>query len=64
MTEKEPKKLGHPYTLKGGRALKVYLDTDTITLATRLGDGNLSAGIRKAVGLLNTLRQLPVTPVD
>lgn len=32
-----------------GKAVAVYLDSDTIGAARKIGDGNLSAGIRKAV---------------
>jgi hypothetical protein len=39
---------GRPPVLTGGRRVEVYLDDRTIELARKLGDGNLSAGLRKA----------------
>jgi hypothetical protein len=34
--------------LEGGSGRMVYLDSKTVNILTALGDGNLSAGIRKA----------------
>ena len=39
-----------------GSACTVYLDSDTVDAARTIGNGNLSAGIRKAVA---TFAQLP-----
>ena len=39
-----------------GSAFTVYLNSDTVETARAIGDGNLSAGIRKAVA---TFAQLP-----
>ncbi len=33
----------------GGRKVNTYLDEDSISIATRLGDGNVSSGIRRAL---------------
>lgn len=41
--------LGRPAEMQGGKRVNVYLDSKSIALALRLGDGNLSAGIRKAL---------------
>jgi len=35
--------------LSGGRKVNTYLDADSIAIATRLGNGNVSEGIRKAL---------------
>jgi post-segregation antitoxin (ccd killing protein) len=39
---------GRPETIKG-KACNVYLDADSLATAGRLGDGNVSAGIREAL---------------
>lgn len=36
-----------------GRRVNVYLDADTIARAVKLGAGNLSAGIRRALHRAN-----------
>jgi len=38
-----------PKTTVDGKACNVYLDADSLETASRLGDGNVSAGIRKAL---------------
>ena len=40
---------GRPTEMTGGRRVQVYLDDASIEAATKLGDGNLSAGIRAAL---------------
>lgn len=40
---------GRPATLSGGRRAFVYLDDDSLKTARRLGDGNVSEGIRRAL---------------
>lgn len=40
---------GRPVEVEGARRVNVTLDAATIGAAKRIGDGNLSAGIRKAV---------------
>lgn len=40
---------GKPATLNGGRAVKVYLDAQSIETADKLGNGNVSEGIRIAL---------------
>ena len=42
-------KPGRPTEMAGGKAVKVYLDAESIAIATRLGNGNVSEGIRKAL---------------
>jgi len=41
--------IGRPPEMAGGKAVKVYLDADSIAAAQRLGSGNVSEGIRKAL---------------
>ena len=42
-------KVGRPTEMTGGKAVKVYLDAKSIAAAQRLGNGNVSEGIRKAL---------------
>jgi hypothetical protein len=42
-------KIGRPSEMAGGRAVKVYLDAESIAIANRLGEGNVSDGIRQAL---------------
>lgn len=42
-------KIGRPPEMAGGKAVKVYLDAESIATATKLGNGNVSEGIRKAL---------------
>lgn len=41
--------VGRPEEMSGGRKIHAYLDTESIAIATRLGNGNVSEGIRKAL---------------
>ena len=41
---------GRPETVKG-KACNVYLNAENLVIASKLGDGNVSAGIRKALEL-------------
>lgn len=43
------KPLGRPRTLTGGHSVPVYLSTAHVETASRLGDGNVSAGVRLAL---------------
>ena len=43
------KLIGRPSEMEGGKAVKVYLDAESIAIATKLGNGNVSEGIRKAL---------------
>lgn len=43
------KTAGRPVTLDGAQVKKVMLDQPTIEAATKIGKGNLSAGLREAV---------------
>lgn len=45
-TKREP---GRPEAMTEGRRVQVYLDAKTIEEARKLGDGNLSNGIRRAL---------------
>jgi len=51
MTSKNPRGAGRKPTIAkdGGKRINVYLDAESITLATKLGEGNVSLGIRKAL---------------
>lgn len=40
---------GRPAQMEGGRNVNVYLDPQSIAVAQALGDGSISAGIRKAL---------------
>ena len=40
---------GRPATLTGGKRVNVYLDDASIDAAAKLGDGNVSEGIRVAL---------------
>ena len=40
---------GRPDTMDAGRRVQVYLDAASLEAAKRLGDGNVSAGIRAAL---------------
>lgn len=40
---------GRPSEMVGGKKVNTYLDVESIAIATRLGNGNVSDGIRKAL---------------
>ena len=40
---------GRPAVMSGGKKVNTYLDAESIEIATRLGNGNVSEGIRKAL---------------
>lgn len=40
---------GRPSEMSGGKKVNTYLDAESIAIATRLGNGNVSEGIRKAL---------------
>lgn len=42
---------GRPAEMSGGKKVNTYLDAESITIAARLGNGNVSEGIRKALKL-------------
>lgn len=44
-------KPGRPSEMSGGKKVNTYLDIESIGIATRLGNGNVSDGIRKALKL-------------
>lgn len=41
--------VGRPSEMSGGKRVNAYLDAESIAIATRLGDGNVSEGIRRAL---------------
>lgn len=41
--------VGRPEELSGGRKVNTYLDAESIAIAIKLGNGNVSEGIRKAL---------------
>lgn len=44
---------GRPAELEGGRKVNTYLDAESIAIAQRLGNGNISEGIRTALRMAN-----------
>jgi hypothetical protein len=40
---------GRPVEMEGGRRVNVYLDAESLSIAAKLGNGNVSDGIRKAL---------------
>ena len=40
---------GRPSEMTGGKKVNTYLDAESIVIASRLGNGNVSEGIRKAL---------------
>ncbi len=40
---------GRPSEMEGGKRVNVYLDADSLEIASVLGKGNVSEGIRKAL---------------
>lgn len=40
---------GRPSEMSGGKKVNTYLDAESIAIATRIGNGNVSEGIRKAL---------------
>ena len=44
-----PRSVGRPATFESVRRVNIYLPDESIKLAQALGNGNLSAGIRKAL---------------
>ena len=40
---------GRPSEMSGGKKVNTYLDAESIAIANRLGTGNVSVGIRKAL---------------
>ena len=45
--------VGRPAEMQGGKKVNTYLDAESIAIATRLGNGNVSEGIRKALKQAN-----------
>lgn len=42
---------GRPAEMAGGKKVNTYLDAESVATASRLGDGNVSEGIRRALKL-------------
>ena len=40
---------GRPVEIKNGKRINIYLDAPSVDAAKRCGDGNISAGIRRAL---------------
>lgn len=47
--EKQFMPVGRPKYLNNGRKIQVYLDEESLSCATKLGKGNISAGVRTAL---------------
>ena len=47
--EKQFMPVGRPKYLNNGRKIQVYLDEESLLFATKLGSGNISAGVRAAL---------------
>ncbi len=47
---------GRPVEMVGGKQVNTYLDAESIAIATWLGNGNVSEGIRKALKQADGLR--------
>ena len=43
------RQIGRPEELSGGRKVNTYLDAESVAIAIRIGNGNVSEGIRKAL---------------
>lgn len=51
---------GRPTELTGGKRVNVYLDDDSLHRAEKLGDGNVSGGIRRALAMDQSENGAPV----
>lgn len=45
----EPKPVGRPKQMQNGKRVNVYLDASSLAAAAKLGNGNVSEGIRLAL---------------
>lgn len=52
-TASNPRGAGAPITV-GGKQVSIYLDQVSLETAARLGDGNVSQGVREALRLAQT----------
>ena len=43
------RQVGRPFEMEGGKRVNVYLDKESLDIANRIGNGNVSDGIRKAL---------------
>ncbi|MEY2335114.1 hypothetical protein AAE485_15070 (plasmid) [Acidithiobacillus ferriphilus] len=41
--------IGRPSEMEGGKRVQVYLDAESLAIAAKLGNGNISEGIHKAL---------------
>lgn len=46
-----PATIGRPAVMSGGKRVNVYLDADSLDRAAKLGDGNVSEGIRRSLAV-------------
>lgn len=49
MSESKKETRGRPSIMKGGQRVNVYLNDRSLEIAKRLGNGNVSAGVRLAL---------------
>lgn len=50
---------GRPVEMKDGKRVNVYLDAATLEEAQKLGDGNVSDGLRRAVLIAKQTGETP-----
>lgn len=50
LDEIEWPEVGRPAEMEGGKRVNVYLDAESLAIASAIGDGNVSEGIRIALG--------------
>lgn len=58
-TEKRP--VGRPADV-GGKRVQVYLDAESLAIASKLGNGNVSDGIRQALKQAHSVEQQQWSP--
>lgn len=51
--------VGRPVELDGGKRVQVYLDSKSLAIASKLGNGNTSEGIRLALSIAATTPTQP-----
>ena len=53
---------GRPAEMSGGKKVNTYLDAESIAIASKLGNGNVSDGIRKALKQAHSVEQQQWSP--
>lgn len=53
------RRVGRPVEIDGGKRVNVYLDAESAAIAAKLGNGNVSDGIRKALTKSNFISSTP-----